>query len=626
MKNLRSLRYFNLKFLMFLFFILNLFFNFSVIIHAQSNYYEIILPKKVNGIESVQYYIDGTPKGSTDGTNSIKIKENSKINFSVKFEGSGYNQTKLEDLKLRNSSNNIIKFNIYTKDENNNIILSEVDKNEFINPEQEYISSEVTINSDNKFYFSNLKQDLYDINIYSDLENITKNLDIKYRVITENNINNPGDFNSNCTFNTNNKSFQVTGILPDSTVELLITPDEAYSQSNFKVFNNNQEIQPDKNIYRIININSNLNININNLEKNKYNVNFADNNLSLISDSNQIIHGENFEFTYNSTIPENQVVTANNIIIKPDENNIYKIKNIREDQEIKLKSKDEAVHMISFENISDYYNITDINDNIIDKLEVKDGASASFKLELKDAYSGSLGQDEILSEVLYNNNNNNHKIIYESGFYKINNITSSLNIYAEGLQKNKYILKLGGDLENITSYNITINNTNILSNNNTIEIEHGDNIEIDFEVQNGYETSHTYISTYPKIETITGSGNNFVINNITSNLFVNINKIYKISTENEDIKIYTTPKLQKTHNNKIKYNLSSDINLNNNIIDQIAGSIDFSRLNIFSGISELENTIQNTENLDLLKENYNQEQIIKDLDKKSEDYKEKAIT
>ena len=227
--------------------------------------------------------------------------------------------------------------------------------------------------------------------------------------------------------------------MPDSTVELLITPDEAYSQSNFKVYNNNQEIQPDKNIYRIININSNLNININNLEKNKYNVNFADNNLSLISDSNQIIHGENFEFTYNSTIPENQVVTANNIIIKPDENNIYKIKNIREGQEIKLKSKDEAVHMISFENISDYYNITDINDNIIDKLEVKDGASASFKLELKDAYSGSLGQDEILSEVLYNNNNNNHKIIYESGFYKINNITSSLNIYAEGLQKNKYI-------------------------------------------------------------------------------------------------------------------------------------------------------------------------------------------
>ena len=113
--------------------------------------------------------------------------------------------------------------------------------------------------------------------------------------------------------------------------------------------------------------------------------------------------------------------------------------------------------MISFENISDYYNITDINDNIIDKLEVKDGASASFKLELKDAYSGSLGQDEILSEVLYNNNNNNHKIIYESGFYKINNITSSLNIYAEGLQKNKYILKYINKINKNTYKFISVN-------------------------------------------------------------------------------------------------------------------------------------------------------------------------
>ncbi len=526
------------KFLRFLFFSICVIMNLCLLTEAKSNYnyYNIILPKKIDGIESVQYYVNNSPCGSTDGISSIKLKQDTKLKFSVKFEKNKYNKLKFKDLKLR-QNNNIIKFNLYKKDENDNVILYEPDQNEYINTNQEYISSEININSDCNFCFNKLRQDIYNIKIKSNLDNIN-NINLKYRIINQENINNYGDFKTDYIHDYDLNIFKIPDLTPDCTLELIIIPDDSYSKSNFNIFYNNKKISSNNNIFKITEINSDGEILIDNLEKNKYTINSDTEKINI---KNVILnHGDNYEFDCVNNVPDDYYVTVNNIIIKPDQNNMYKIHNITEDLNINFTKKSDAEHRICFDNILKYYDVTDTNNNSISYLNVKDNQEARFNLTPKPDYSDNITTNEIFSETIYNFDDNSHKISFDSGSYVIKNVTSSLNLYSNDVPKNKYFVKIAGNLSNLSFYNLVVNNTNVFDGTREIIVEYGDTVDLNFDVIDGYDCSDCYITTHPVLESITGSDGSFILSNINSNLYININNIKKI-INGDVITVRSTP-------------------------------------------------------------------------------------
>lgn len=118
--------------------------NFAKAATTQS--YQIGLPQKDIGIDKVEYLIDGSPQGSTDGVKYKSIESGSKINFLIKFN-EFYANSKVGDFKIfsENGVDSFIRLYVYDYDTKGNIITREVSKDKKIDTKQTYITSSITI-------------------------------------------------------------------------------------------------------------------------------------------------------------------------------------------------------------------------------------------------------------------------------------------------------------------------------------------------------------------------------------------------------------------------------------------------------------------------------------------------
>lgn len=118
--------------------------NFAKAAAARS--YQIGLPQKTLGIEKVEYLINGSPQGSTDGVKYKSIESGSKLNFLIKFDNF-YAASKIGDFKIisENGVDSFIRLYVYDYDTTGNIITREVDSETLVNPKQTYITSCITV-------------------------------------------------------------------------------------------------------------------------------------------------------------------------------------------------------------------------------------------------------------------------------------------------------------------------------------------------------------------------------------------------------------------------------------------------------------------------------------------------
>ena len=284
--------------------ILILLFIFGIIpnpLNAMNNSFNIVLPQKIAGIEKLEYLIDDVPMGNTAGKQSIVLNENQKINFLIKFEPESYKNLKASDVKIISQSGMSLPLNVYMYDENQNLVTKPVTNDELIDSNQTYVTSSINLSRDEVFQVSGIKIDTNTVflKLSSDFESINNVLEVEYK--TDN-----SEFKK-AIFDENENSMIIKDIPDKSPLKLSLNLKDVYSNSKIKASSNEIDIQSNNNTIYIQSLKSDINITLDEIEKNKYTLNFIppengefksiDNSENLYN-VNSVTHGTNYSFTY----------------------------------------------------------------------------------------------------------------------------------------------------------------------------------------------------------------------------------------------------------------------------------------------------------------------------------------
>ena len=148
--------------------------------------YSVSLPKETEGIEKLEYSINGVPQGSVYGADNVTVQSGSKITFFLKFNAQGYSNLYVKDVKIismqSNFTSSTLNLNTYSYDDNGSFVLMKVPDDTLIDPNQTYVSSDCVVNSDTRLYVKGITKNIYTTKITSDSEGIELNkaLDVRY--------------------------------------------------------------------------------------------------------------------------------------------------------------------------------------------------------------------------------------------------------------------------------------------------------------------------------------------------------------------------------------------------------------------------------------------------------------
>lgn len=504
------------------------FLSFSVLkSFSQSSKHEIYLPQKIDGVEKIEYFIDGEAKGTTSGENKITVEEDSELQFLIKFESDGYKQLRVGDIKIFSDRGADLPLNIYKYDSEGNVITSKVLEDEIIDSQQTYVTAPRKILKDEKFYISGVKTDIHTVSLSlpenSGISQISDSIQINFSNESEKPL----------SFSADSGKFIINGVEDQSNLRIKILPKEAYSMSEIKLFSENSNFKFENNEIYIPCVTEDINFIVNNLSKNQYNLSFDSSaNFKSLNDENlkgisSITYGDNFSFTFNSDdIPPGKEVTSNGVAVRKS-NGVYTLKNISENKIISIKDKEDTSYNVSFENLKGIEKIKNLSDEFISNANVKYGESFSFKAFAEDAYTqneekillyavpeefSSISTEELSKYLLTPDLN---------GIYKINSVDSPIKVLVSNEIKNTYEISFPEHLKG-ASYEI-LKDDKILENK--CLVTHGDEISLKINPEEGYDISDLiFISDEGKIN-FHKTENIYTLENITSSSNISIKNI-----------------------------------------------------------------------------------------------------
>lgn len=314
----------------------------------------ITLPSLQNGIEKIEYTLNGEAQGSVDGRKTIEAEPGSKLNFAIKFESKGYSQNRVRNVEIISETNKSLKLNTYSYDETEGFLLMKVPDDELINPDQIYISSDYTVKSDDILTITGIESNKYTAKIRSENTdiNLKEAIDLMYTT--------DGTQYFPVTFSEENNSYIISDLTCESDVKLNIIQKTGYDDSSVSLYCNDSEIVLNQSLKMcsLPNLTDDLEIIIKNLKKNSYTV-FSPENARFkfkIKDQSDDFnyqssviaqYGDTIEFTcdekYDETTGE---ITANGIAIAGS-NGVYTIENINQNYDICITPKDSVLYPIT---------------------------------------------------------------------------------------------------------------------------------------------------------------------------------------------------------------------------------------------------------------------------------------
>lgn len=510
----------------FLVFLTICFFSFNT--NAQEPTFTINLPHKVNGVDTISYSVNGQPKGSTSGTQSIDAESGDKIYFQIKFNDAfnEYNQLKCSDVKIDcSNSNKALSLNKYDSDLN----VITIAKDELIDPQETYITDTLTVSQNESLSISGIALNTYEVPIKLSNSEYSLNdvFDIKYK-LNENKEIRP-------TFDLENNVIKIPNVEHNSSLKIFMNIKPAYSQS---------ELQFSKGTWDSVDNSLNLavtsgeSIEISGIKKNEYILNFDnkennkfyyknkdDDEFKSVSEDIVVTHGDTYELKTDNT-ENNLKLTANNIAIV-EKNGIYTLEDIDQNMSISLKDENDALVPVSFKDISNIATIYDTEDKSIIMGITENNSNFSFRLNFLDAYSQNI--DKIMVYAVPKNmldelpeDLSEYQILPgENQTYTINSINQPMSVIARNVIKNVYTVKFGNENELVTYEFLNSEGVTVSDDKKSAIVEHGSSLDISVSTTERYNISEAIMVSEDNFK-ITRNENIFTVGDITSdtNLYI----------------------------------------------------------------------------------------------------------
>lgn len=509
--------------------------------YADSNTKKITLPQKIEGIEKIEYMVNGTPRGSTSGKETVAIEANSTINFLVKIKPDYYEKLHVKDVNITSDSNKPLKLGVYKLNKDGNVIIVYPSQDELINPNQTYVSQPYTVYKDEIFKMNGVVADTFDTFIKLDSSEYPVNEAITVTYQNGNKDKVPAEYSHE------NNSYIIKNITVNSKLKIQINPQEAYSQSSPVFFKDGEEIVPEKDGSIVIPaVKKDNEITVNNISKNKYSLVFenysgtsfkykkenSENEFENINSGTlNAIYGESFLFKLENT-EENflneKEITVNEVTVRPYDG-IYRLGNIRENKTISIKNKIDSSYEISLPPESSGAYITNESDIRINFAKVNYGNPFSFKIGALEGYTQGINNAMVyaIPTEKLNNDSDIQKNLSESqnylltpslqGIFTINEVREPISLIVKNLNLNTYKMVLPENLNNGT-YAVSETDAVKKISNTTYAVTHGSSAQITVTPAQGKSTLRmNFECDNPEIN-ISREQNIYTVKNITSDI------------------------------------------------------------------------------------------------------------
>lgn len=511
---------------------------------------KITLPQKTEGIEKIEYTVDGAPRGSTTGKSTVGIDYGSSINFLIKIKPELHTKLTVGAVKVVSGSNDMLKLGIYKLDEDNKLTIEYPKDDELIDPNQTYVSQPYTVHSDESFSVNGVVPDTFVTSIKLENGDCTINevLTVTYQVF--------GNKIETAEYLPENNSYLIKNIPPDKRVKIGIKTQEAYSQSKFTVIKDGKEMEysEKENSVTLPAKAQDNELTIKNISKNKYSVLFEsqeginfkykyENENSDFKDISSgtlnAVYGDSFLFTYltnQENFMDNKEITLNGIALRSSEK-VYSLRDIKEDVIISVKNKEDSSYNISLlpENAGAY--VTDELGNKVSSAVVKYGDSYNFKIKAKEGYNKEINNAlvyAIPTEKLTNNDYDTNKNSEEAkkylispsldGTFSIDSVKEPISLLIKNLNLNTYVLEFPKTLDNGT-YLVEENEAVKKLNETAYEVTHGTSVKVTVNPVEGKSTDKMTFECSGQEAKISKNGNVYTIENVTQDSSVEMNGI-----------------------------------------------------------------------------------------------------
>lgn len=514
---------------------------------------KITLPQKTNGIEKIEYVVNGTPHGSTSGKPAVGIDKNSSINFLVKIKPNIYTKLRVKDVKIVSGSNDSLKLGIYKMDENENLIVQYPSGEELIDPNQTYVSERYTVFKDESFKVEGLVPDAFDTTIKLDNSeyNISEAMKVTYQ--------DSGSNISDAEYVPESNSYVIKNTTVESKLKIWATVKEEYSQSAPVFLKGEEKISKSENdgSITIPCVRQDNEITIKNISKNRYDILFEnypeatfkckkdgtnDDFKAINTGSINAVHGEDFSFICENDDKEffkEREITVNGTVLRPT-NGVYSLKHVSEDTVVSIKDKTDSFYKISLLPDDSGAYVTDNSGYPVSNANVKYGDSYSFKIAAKEGYNQGLDNalvyaipsDKLIGndyDVSANADEAKNYLINPSydGVFTINSVKEPISLVVKNLNLNVYTLNTPKNLNN-GHYEVLETENVKKESDTTYKVTHGSPVKITVVPDQGKSLSKMNFECNDEGVEISRSENTYTLQNIKNDIDVAMSNICDI--------------------------------------------------------------------------------------------------
>lgn len=508
----------------------------------------ITLPSLQNGIEKIEYTLNGEAQGSVDGRKTIEAEPGSKLNFAIKFESKGYSQNRVRNVEIISETNKSLKLNTYSYDEIEGFLLMKVPDDELINPDQIYISSDYTVKSDDILTITGIESNKYTAKIRSENTdiNLKEAIDLMYTT--------DGTQYFPVTFSEENNSYIISDLTCESDVKLNIIQKTGYDDSSVSLYCNDSEIVLNQSLKTcsLPNLTDDLEIIIKNLKKNSYTVSSPENarfkfkikdQSDYFNYQSSVIaqYGDTIEFTcdekYDETTGE---ITANGIAIAGS-NGVYTIENINQNYDICITPKDSVLYPITLTKAETRVAMADVSGTKSEILYASYDSGLDFKIIPNEEYQKNFIASQVYAiptEKLLNGtydfetNSEEAKsfLVVPSAdkVYSLTNITEPITLIVDNLIPSICSVFLPQSVIGANVLVVSDDNVEQISENQ-FDIPYGSDFMVEITAKNGYDISDLNVCDFDNALEIEKTGNRYKFKNIINDSYLIINGAKKSS-------------------------------------------------------------------------------------------------
>lgn len=255
-------------------------------------------------------------------------------------------------------------------------------------------------------------------------------------------------------------------------------------------------------------------------------INVLNGNYDPIEDAYLVIDQQSFEFTVTpktAYTQSNYSVFANGVKLTPVDN-VYKIESVTQETNITVEGFTLNTYLVKIPNIEGITLNTSIQyDSLLEAYEVVHGGNLTFDITLSDAYNMSI--------YTVTSNPADKVIKVGEGNFAINNIEENIDVTIQGVEINKYFVKIP-TTEGVAIITEAIYN----SQQAAYEINYDQDFNFEVSLDDAHNLSAYTVTSTPADKLTTLGGGKFAVKNVKQNVDIQIQGVelnkYQVSIPN----------------------------------------------------------------------------------------------